>query len=217
MSNIGFKYSSPIDSLNFDSIYENNIATETDNDLALWTNAQFRYDTKPTQTETKLPTGTDTEYMAYERLASYLNPELHQQTIEYTPIIRDENTTLYPRDLIKKQMYQQPLLPKLSLDDLAKSLTPPLSANNTVPAQKSNTSKPTVNKDKASIDEDKRKRNTAASARFRVKKKQKVQNMEKIVGEMTEKSEALQKRACELEQEIKWLRGLLIQKESNQN
>lgn len=155
--------------------------------------------------------------MAYERLASYLNPELHQQTIEYTPIIRDENTTLYPRDLIKKQMYQQPLLPKLSLDDLAKSLTPPLSANNTVPAQKSNTSKPTVNKDKASIDEDKRKRNTAASARFRVKKKQKVQNMEKIVGEMTEKSEALQKRACELEQEIKWLRGLLIQKESNQN
>lgn len=36
MSNIGFKYSSPIDSLNFDSTYENNIATETDNDLALW-------------------------------------------------------------------------------------------------------------------------------------------------------------------------------------
>ncbi|PHZ14848.1 uncharacterized protein RHIMIDRAFT_192063, partial [Rhizopus microsporus ATCC 52813] len=60
------------------------------------------------------------------------------------------------------------------------------------------------------VDEDKRKRNTAASARFRIKKKQREQSMQETVKEMTEKSEALQNRVHELEQEIKWLRGLLI-------
>ncbi|OAD02439.1 basic-leucine zipper transcription factor, partial [Mucor lusitanicus CBS 277.49] len=58
--------------------------------------------------------------------------------------------------------------------------------------------------------EDKRKRNTAASARFRIKKKQREQSMEKTVQEMTEKSTGLENRVKELELEIKFLRGLLI-------
>lgn len=61
-------------------------------------------------------------------------------------------------------------------------------------------------------EEDKRRRNTAASARFRIKKKQREQAMEQTVREMKAKSDQLQERVVELEQEVKWLRGLLLEK-----
>ncbi|OAD04801.1 basic-leucine zipper transcription factor, partial [Mucor lusitanicus CBS 277.49] len=58
--------------------------------------------------------------------------------------------------------------------------------------------------------EDKRRRNTAASARFRVKKKMREQAMEQSVREMTQKSDKLQDRVNNLESEIKYLRSLLL-------
>lgn len=61
-------------------------------------------------------------------------------------------------------------------------------------------------------DEDKRRRNTAASARFRVKKKMREQAMEQSVREMTLKSDKLQDRVNNLESEIKFLRSLLLDK-----
>lgn len=69
-------------------------------------------------------------------------------------------------------------------------------------------------KEKDFIEEEKRKRNTAASARFRIKKKQREQLMEKTVQDMTEKSEKLEKHVHELESEIKFLKSLLLEKES---
>ena len=65
------------------------------------------------------------------------------------------------------------------------------------------------------IEEDKRRRNTAASARFRAKKKLREQAMEQAVKEMSEKSEKLEERVKDLEQEIKWLRSLLIDKDTS--
>jgi Basic region leucine zipper len=61
-------------------------------------------------------------------------------------------------------------------------------------------------------EEDKRRRNTAASARFRVKKKQREQALEKSAKEMTEKANKLEKRVHELELENKWLKGLITEK-----
>lgn len=69
--------------------------------------------------------------------------------------------------------------------------------------------------DQLAAEEDKRRRNTAASARFRIKKKMREQAMEQTVRDMTAKSEMLQKRVQELELEIKWLRGLLLEKNSH--
>ncbi|OAD03295.1 basic-leucine zipper transcription factor, partial [Mucor lusitanicus CBS 277.49] len=60
------------------------------------------------------------------------------------------------------------------------------------------------------IEEDKRKRNTAASARFRMKKKLREQALEQTAKEMTIKAEALEKRVIELEKEAKWLRALVV-------
>ncbi|MCJ1340074.1 hypothetical protein MMC09_005368 [Bachmanniomyces sp. S44760] len=64
-------------------------------------------------------------------------------------------------------------------------------------------------------EEDKRRRNTAASARFRVKKKQREQALERQAKEVTERAEALESRIGQLETENKWLRSLLVEKNAS--
>ena len=63
-----------------------------------------------------------------------------------------------------------------------------------------------------SADEDKRRRNTAASARFRVKKKLREQTLEKSVKETTDKNTALEARVTALELENQWLKNLITEK-----
>ena len=61
-------------------------------------------------------------------------------------------------------------------------------------------------------EEDKRRRNTAASARFRVKKKQREQALEKQTKEMSDKVSSLESKVQQLEMENKWLKGLITDK-----
>lgn len=61
-------------------------------------------------------------------------------------------------------------------------------------------------------EEDKRRRNTAASARFRVKKKQREQALEKQAKEMSDKVAQLEGKVQQLEMENKWLKGLITEK-----
>lgn len=61
-------------------------------------------------------------------------------------------------------------------------------------------------------EEDKRRRNTAASARFRIKKKQREQALEKSAKEMTEKAQRLETKVHQLEMENKWLKSLITDK-----
>ena len=65
---------------------------------------------------------------------------------------------------------------------------------------------------RAAAEEDKRRRNTAASARFRVKKKQREQALEKTAKEMTDRADALEARIAQLEMENKWLRNIVVEK-----
>ncbi|KAF9345838.1 hypothetical protein BGX26_002689 [Mortierella sp. AD094] len=67
---------------------------------------------------------------------------------------------------------------------------------------------------KVAAEEDKRRRNTAASARFRYKKKLREQALEQTAKEQTTRAEALEARVKELEMEVKWLRGLIVEKDS---
>jgi chromosome condensin MukBEF ATPase and DNA-binding subunit MukB len=64
---------------------------------------------------------------------------------------------------------------------------------------------------RVAAEEDKRRRNTLASARFRAKKKLREQALEKDHKEMSTKIERLENRIKELELENKWLRGLVVQ------
>lgn len=67
---------------------------------------------------------------------------------------------------------------------------------------------------KLTADEDKRRRNTAASARFRVKKKLREKELERTAKEMTARTELLDERVKELEMENKWLRNLIVEKDA---
>lgn len=65
---------------------------------------------------------------------------------------------------------------------------------------------------RVAAEEDKRRRNTAASARFRIKKKQREQALEKSAKEMSEKVSNLESKISQLETENKWLKNLLVEK-----
>ncbi|GAA5873284.1 hypothetical protein JCM1840_000018 [Sporobolomyces johnsonii] len=62
------------------------------------------------------------------------------------------------------------------------------------------------------IEEDKRKRNTAASARFRVKKKQREAALEQSAKDLRERVAVLEKEVETLRTENGWLRGLIVDK-----
>jgi hypothetical protein len=66
-------------------------------------------------------------------------------------------------------------------------------------------------------EEDKRRRNTAASARFRVKKKQREQALERTVKEVQEQNAKLEARLSQLEMENKWLKDLITEKNGLQS
>lgn len=65
---------------------------------------------------------------------------------------------------------------------------------------------------RVAAEEDKRRRNTAASARFRVKKKQREQALEKSAKEMSDKVAALEQKISQLETENQWLKKLVLEK-----
>jgi hypothetical protein len=72
-------------------------------------------------------------------------------------------------------------------------------------------------KSRVAAEEDKRRRNTAASARFRVKKKQREQALETTVKEIQDKNAKLESRLTQLEMENKWLKDLITEKNGMQS
>lgn len=67
------------------------------------------------------------------------------------------------------------------------------------------------------LSEIKRKRNTAASARFRIKKKMKEKQMEQQASELRDRLTVLEKKLKTLEMENKCLKQLLIEKNEKKN
>ncbi|CAN8103453.1 unnamed protein product [Discula destructiva] len=70
---------------------------------------------------------------------------------------------------------------------------------------------------RVAAEEDKRRRNTAASARFRVKKKQREAALEKSAKEMNDKVSALEQKISQLETENQWLKKLILEKNNDTN
>ena len=70
-----------------------------------------------------------------------------------------------------------------------------------------------VDESDLSVDDDKRRRNTAASARFRMKKKLREQALEKTTKEIADNVEKLEAKVKELEREREWLKNLVIEKD----
>lgn len=66
------------------------------------------------------------------------------------------------------------------------------------------------------VEEDKRRRNTAASARFRIKKKQREAALESTAKELRDKVSSLEREVEALKTENGWLRGLIVGKEESE-
>ncbi|TDL28766.1 hypothetical protein BD410DRAFT_781298 [Rickenella mellea] len=66
--------------------------------------------------------------------------------------------------------------------------------------------------DDVSIAEDKRRRNTMASARFRIKKKHKTLEMERSIADLEGRAGDLEREASDLRRENDWLKEMLIMK-----
>lgn len=157
-------------------------------------------------------------------MANYLDYELPQQQQQQQQQMHTQNLQQYSNALPSTTRVQnQPLLlprivPAMTLEEITKALlsSADLRSSGILPTSSPNVVSTDMTMEKAPAEEDKRKRNTAASARFRIKKKMREQSMEKTVREMTEKSTGLEDRVRELELEVKWLRGLLIEKTSSE-
>ena len=68
---------------------------------------------------------------------------------------------------------------------------------------------------KGPLDEEKRRRNLAASARFRQKKKMREQQLEQQTKELCDRASELEGRITELEKENDFLKALLTEKETD--
>ncbi|KAI0757353.1 hypothetical protein C8Q80DRAFT_1057211, partial [Daedaleopsis nitida] len=66
--------------------------------------------------------------------------------------------------------------------------------------------------DATAMVEDKRRRNTAASARFRIKKKQWTLNLERTISDLSGRVEELEREASELRRENGWLKEIVMLK-----
>ncbi|ABN65892.1 predicted protein [Scheffersomyces stipitis CBS 6054] len=110
----------------------------------------------------------------------------------------------------QQQQQQQPSVVVKTEDDIALSfLNLPSEGNGAFPEEK------LVAQGAAS--EDKRKRNTAASARFRIKKKLKEQEMEQKSKELQDRLLALEKKLKTLEMENKCLKNLILEQNEKKN
>lgn len=124
-----------------------------------------------------------------------------------------QTQTLYP------DYVSQPALPLASYQTTSPTISTTFPAFPTQPASNLATAashaSPTDSSSdpaRALAEEDKRRRNTAASARFRVKKKQREQALEQKTQELEKAKQVLEQRVGQLETENEWLRGLVVEK-----
>ncbi|KAF9229547.1 hypothetical protein BS17DRAFT_877013 [Gyrodon lividus] len=82
----------------------------------------------------------------------------------------------------------------------------------TVPSNSPTEQDPDQMEEGTSTTEEKRRRNTAASARFRIKKKQKTLNLERTLADLTGRAEELEREAADLRRENGWLKEIVLLK-----
>jgi Basic region leucine zipper len=163
-----------------------------ESDLAMFTNTDFSNMDYP------IPALSDNGEYNFDIDATYTSPANMNSTY---------NTPIQPAPPVNG--FQMKQFPHLSAQS-----SPDASGNSLKRRAEPNTS-PAMSAEEASrhaAEEDKRRRNTAASARFRVKKKQREQTLEKTVKEAQDKNTKLEARVTQLEMENKWLKGLITEK-----
>ncbi|KAI8069250.1 hypothetical protein BC940DRAFT_272410 [Gongronella butleri] len=223
--------------------------TEEDvtNELALWANAQFKFDSAPGSAlmDDSLKDGNE-----YLKALHYHGSEQHNESTTTSPTTHHHASDSLLSLLDHAHAPSSSALAEMYVSDLLNMVVSPSSSTPTSPttpkeptSTPTRVSAPTGGKKRAkkaipaspslsvastmsaygrapalardpsmTPEEDKRRRNTAASARFRMKKKQREHALQQTVQEMTQRTEQLEERCKELELEAKWLRALLVEK-----
>ncbi|KAI9478719.1 MAG: hypothetical protein EXX96DRAFT_619643 [Benjaminiella poitrasii] len=217
-------YISSLNLLNTDSPVTTNEETFQE-ELALWANAQFSFDTTPgialkeddnekekqlLQTLTKLSQLVQQQ----ESNNSAVFPQQQQSLIDGATLAYFPITTPSPSSSTSS-IKTTASLPRIAPAPGPFSSVQLMEANQA--SYNSRKSKRSASEDdvELSAEEDKRRRNTAASARFRMKKKIREQALERTAKETAEHVEKLEAKVKELEMEAKWLRNLVLEKDPN--
>ncbi|KAI8380637.1 hypothetical protein EDC96DRAFT_434261 [Choanephora cucurbitarum] len=179
-------YIASLNLLNTDSPSSDNEQVFQD-DLALWANAQFNFDTSP---------------------GSAIHEEHNNEAIFDT---LTKLTQLGKLSTLLKQYFTLIYLFAVQPNHLPR-IAPAPGPMSGIQLLEQQGKKRALEED-MTPDDDKRRRNTAASARFRMKKKLREQALEKTSKELADNVEKLEERVKELEMEAKWLRALVLEKD----
>jgi Basic region leucine zipper len=194
-----------------------------DEELAMFTNTDFTHFDIPSIPDAGTanfdlddnPTANDN--IKYEELLAGTTPPsvlIGTSAAEPVPLFPNYNTPIQPAPPANAFTVNPQRRPS--------SVTPSAASPQTQPAKKrkADAVSPAVSTEEQSrlaAEEDKRRRNTAASARFRVKKKQREATLERTVKEVNDKNAQLQAKVSQLEMENKWLKDLIVEKNGNQS
>lgn len=116
---------------------------------------------------------------------------------------------------------EQPLKHSVKMDDIQPIKRARKNTASSIPSIASASPSPSIGPvdtedsspdNKVTAEEDKRRRNTAASARFRIKKKLREQEMERNTKELQTKVQSLENKVMQLEMENRWLKNLVVEK-----
>lgn len=191
-------------------------------ELAMFTNTDFTHFDMPPLPEDgsfnfDLNDSKNTSNVKYEDLLtgsenvhSYPPPNIETSVAESSQYYSSYNTPIQPA----------PAHGFGNMDNVASPTT--TTAGSAQPARRTGDSVDPSNmtsddKSRMVAEEDKRRRNTAASARFRVKKKQREQALETTVKDIQDKNSHLEARLNQLEMENKWLKDLITEKNGIQS
>ncbi|KAG1439020.1 hypothetical protein G6F56_012437 [Rhizopus delemar] len=164
-------------------------------ELALWANAQFSFDTAPGSAIVE-EQKKDNLLQTFREIAQFVQPPPPPPPAAAAAAAAAATTTTTTTE------YSMPTL----LPRLAPAGSKPIeNFKKYIKIEKETES--------VSAEEDKRRRNTAASARFRMKKKLREQELDKKSKEIADYVEKLETKVSDLEKEAKWLRALVIEKD----
>ncbi|EME44560.1 hypothetical protein DOTSEDRAFT_72123 [Dothistroma septosporum NZE10] len=172
-----------------------------------------------------LSLGDDLDFLAN---AEFFDFDQNVQAPSFAQFAETNNHQAEVKNGPQYQFGEFQTFPGTNVTSPTSSMPSPTALHGAYPPQPSHFSPTTGDKRKASVamqsaadleeqsrmaaEEDKRRRNTAASARFRVKKKQREQALEKAAKDMSDKVSALEGKVQQLEMENKWLKELITDK-----
>jgi len=202
---------------------------ELDAQLDLWTNLAFQSD-EPFVPRPLSPTSDEKNLSSYQTqqlpqdfdinslnffnqfsIDPFLVPPTPNQTMPPTLVSPVSNASLSPTSTTPdKPSAKRPRTARKSVSSSDKPTSPEADPVEPTPDESGTSNQNTFSAAAMSAAEDKRRRNTAASARFRAKKKEREAALEKRSKELESRVSELERECESLRRENGWLKGLVV-------